>query len=247
MTDPVILIHGAWQGSWVWSRLLPRLEAAGLTAAAVDLPGNGADGTDPERASLSLYLDHLDGVLAKLGGRASLVGHSGGGIVATAFAERHPDAVSRVAYLAGMMLPSGMTFGDLLRRERAMERGLLGIGPFLEWPRPGLVSAVPARAGADIFLNDIASDEALDLAGRLTPQGENGRALAAWWTAERFGRIPRLYVECRRDLSVTPEMQRRMQDLVPGAMRVALDAGHAPHVSQPGKLAAVLIPWLKGD
>ena len=45
--DPVILIHGAWQGSWVWARLTPYLHAAGFDAHAVDLPGNGVDGTDP--------------------------------------------------------------------------------------------------------------------------------------------------------------------------------------------------------
>ena len=48
--DPVILIHGAWQGSWVWARFTPYLEAAGLAAHAVDLPGNGVDGTDPARS-----------------------------------------------------------------------------------------------------------------------------------------------------------------------------------------------------
>jgi pimeloyl-ACP methyl ester carboxylesterase len=33
--------------------------------------------------------------------------------------------------------------------------------------------------------------------------------------------------------------------LVPGAQRIVLDAGHAPHVSQPQALAEALIPPLK--
>ncbi|MCB1418336.1 MAG: alpha/beta fold hydrolase [Notoacmeibacter sp.] len=244
MADPVILIHGAWQGSWVWQRLRPHLDKAGLVTAAIDLPGNGADGTPPETASMERYLDHLDAVLQRLGGRANLVGHSGGGVVATAFAERHAPHVRRVAYLAGMMLPPAWTFGDLLAREKAKERGLLGIGAFLEWPRPGMVSRVPAEAGASIFLNDIPHEEALALAASLTPQGENGRTIAAHWTPERFGKVQRLYVECLRDLSVVPDMQRRMQELVPGALRVTLDAGHAPHVSAPARTAAALIDFL---
>ncbi len=247
MADPVILIHGAWQGSWVWNRLTPLLERAGLTVHAVDLPGNGANGEPPEVASMERYLHHLDGVLQRIGGKASLVGHSGGGIVATAFAERHAPHVPRVAYIAGMMLPPAMSFGDLLTRERARDRGLLGIGPFLEWPKRGDVSRVPPEHGAAIFLNDIEPGEALKLASNLTPQGENGRRLVAHWTPERFGKVQRLYVECLRDLSVVPELQRRMQELVPGALRVTLDAGHAPHVSAPSRTAAALIDFLAGD
>ncbi|MCB1424890.1 MAG: alpha/beta fold hydrolase [Zhengella sp.] len=246
MADPVLLIHGAWQGSWVWDKLLPLLQAAGLKAHAVDLPGNGADGNAPESASLPAYLDHLESVLETMPGPVSVIGHSGGGIVASALAERHPDRVSRLTYLAGMMLPPAMTFGDLLRRERARDRGLVGIGAHLTWPKPGLVSAVPPEAGARIFLNDLAYPSGLRLAQRLTPQGENGRTIAANWTAGRFGRIPRLYVECLRDLSVAHELQRRMQDMVPGAWRVSLNAGHVPQASMPAKLAAALIPWLKG-
>jgi pimeloyl-ACP methyl ester carboxylesterase len=36
-----ILIHGAWQGAWAWETIVPRLEALGHDAIAVDLPGNG--------------------------------------------------------------------------------------------------------------------------------------------------------------------------------------------------------------
>ncbi|MFP1630997.1 alpha/beta fold hydrolase [Zhengella sp. ZM62] len=246
MADPVLLIHGAWQGRWVWDRLVPMLEAAGLKPHAVDLPGNGADGSAPETASLAAYLDHLDAVLETMPGPVSVVGHSGGGIVATALAERRSDRVARLAYIAGMMLPPATTFADLLRRERAFDRGLVGIGAHLTWPKPGLVSAVPPDAGARVFLNDLPFASAIKLARKLTPQGENGRSIAANWTAGRFGRVPRLYVECLRDLSVAHELQRRMQEMVPGAWRVSLNAGHVPQASMPGKLAAALIPWLKG-
>jgi pimeloyl-ACP methyl ester carboxylesterase len=47
MPDPVILLHGAWQGASVWNGLTPVLSAAGWAPAAPELPGNGADGRDP--------------------------------------------------------------------------------------------------------------------------------------------------------------------------------------------------------
>ncbi|MFN3548118.1 MAG: alpha/beta fold hydrolase [Mesorhizobium sp.] len=246
MAATVILIHGAWQGSWVWSRLVPLLEGARLRAIAVDLPGNGADGSPPETASLERYVDHVGAVIAAGSGPVALVGHSGGGVVATAVAERYCEGVERVAYVAGMMLPPGVGFGDVLSDMKAAEQGLLGIGPHLAWSPDRRVSSVPVEAAADIFLNDMPRDEALRLAEGLTPQGEGGRAISSVWTPARFGSLPRLYVECADDRSVMLPVQRRMQALVPGAARVTLDAGHAPHVSQPARLAEVLAPFLKG-
>jgi len=246
VAETVVLVHGAWQGSWVWTRFVPWLQAAGLRAVAVDLPGNGADGTPPETASLDRYVAHVGAIVAAQPGPVALVGHSGGGVVATAVAERYRERVERVAYVAGMMLPPGMGFGDVLADMKAAENGLLGIGPHLVWSHDRRVSTVPVEAAADIFLNDVPRDEALRLARGLTPQGEAGRAIATAWTPQRFGTLPRLYVECAHDRSVLLPVQRRMQALVPGAARVTLDADHAPHVSQPRRLAEVLIPFLKG-
>ena len=124
------------------------------------------------------------------------------------------------------------------------ENGLLGIGPYLDWSADRTVSSVPPEAGARIFLNDMDYETALAGARNLTPQAEPGRALATGWTRARFGRLPRLYIECSRDLTVLPVMQQRMQDLVPGARRAVLDVAHAPHISAPDALAAVLVPFL---
>ena len=71
MAPPVVLIHGAWQGSWAWDALLPRLEGAGLAYHAVDLPS--------EAASLETYAAHMAGILAGLAGPVTLLAHSGGG------------------------------------------------------------------------------------------------------------------------------------------------------------------------
>src|SRR5258708_32075295 len=103
--DPVILIHGAWQGSWAWARFAPYLQAAGFVTHAIDLPGNGADGSDPADVTFEACLQHVYGVTRTLDRPASLVGHSGGRLLATPGAERWPACVSRLAYGAGKMLP----------------------------------------------------------------------------------------------------------------------------------------------
>lgn len=40
-----LLIHGSAQGVWCWRDVAPALERPGHEARAIDLPGNGADGT----------------------------------------------------------------------------------------------------------------------------------------------------------------------------------------------------------
>lgn len=244
MLDPVILIHGAWQGSWAWQDLIGLLQARGLECHAVDLPGNGADDTPPGEVTLELYAQHVEDIMDGLDRPVSLVAHSGGGNVATAVAEARPDRVARIVYLAGMMLPSGMSFGDLLAQENARDRGLIGIGDHLLWSPDRSTSSVPAQAAVEIFYHDADPIAAREAAGKLTPQPESGRAVAANWTVERFGDVPRLYVECSLDRSIDISLQRRMQELAPGAVVRTLDTGHAPQLSAPDRLADIVWPFL---
>lgn len=239
-----VLIHGAWQGSWVWRDFAPLLEASGIMPHAIDLPGNGADDTPLNAVSLDLYLDHVAALIDSLDGDIIIIAHSGGGVVGTALGERYPDRIKAIAYIAGMMLPSDWHFGHVLDAEQAQTKGWLGIGPYLKWSEDKSVSSVPPEAGAKIFLNDMPFDLALEGTKNLTPQAEPGRALQTHWTAERFGTIPRIYVECAQDLSVLQPIQQAMQKLVPGAVNITLDTGHAPHVSQPQVLSDALLPVL---
>ncbi len=244
--DPVVLIHGAWQGAWVWDDFVPLLAQRGFTAHAIDLPGNGCDATPPEQVTLALYLDHLGALLDRIGRPVSLVGHSGGGVIASALADQRREQVARLAYIAGMMLPDGMSYAELVRQMRPAHPEVVGIAPYLIWSADRLTSQVEPQAAAALFLSDCPPDKALAAAHRLTPQPEGGRAIAARLTPERFGTVPRLYVEATGDKSVLPIMQRRMQALVPGAQSVALHTGHAPHFSAPQLLADVLCPFLAG-
>lgn len=243
MTAPVVLIHGAWQGSWAWAAFLPFLAAAGHAAVAVDLPGNGSDATPAAAVSLGLYVEHVAGVLDRIG-PAHVVGHSGGGLVASAVAEAVPDRVRSLTYVAGMMLPSGMAFADLVREMLPEHPEAAGIGPHLVWSADRTTSTVPRAAALACFFQDCPPEAAEAAAARLTPQPEGGRAVAAELTDGRFGRVPRLYVEAEADLSVAPVLQERMQALVPGAEIAALPTGHVPQLAAPRLLAEAMLPFL---
>ncbi|MGY4286519.1 pimeloyl-ACP methyl ester carboxylesterase [Bradyrhizobium sp. LM2.7] len=73
-----ILIHGAWQGAWAWETIVPRLNALGHDAIAVDLPGNGHHPMAPAEANLERYATHVAGIIDATQGPIVMVGHSMG-------------------------------------------------------------------------------------------------------------------------------------------------------------------------
>jgi pimeloyl-ACP methyl ester carboxylesterase len=229
-----LLIHGAWQGAWSWDAFIPPFAALGWGCHAVDLPENGQPGAGPGRASLETYVAHC---ASHLDGPTILIAHSGAGVIASQLAEDHPDKVAGVVYLAGMMLPSGMAFEDLLRDLPPEENISKGIDPHLVWSEDGQFSTVPVQAALDIFLHDCPPAAARRAAESLRPQRETGRQLRARLTAERHGRVPRLYVEALHDRSVVLDVQRRMQRLSPGAASLTMETGHVPQLARPETLA----------
>ncbi|NLE82020.1 MAG: alpha/beta fold hydrolase [Rhodococcus sp.] len=233
----LILIHGAWAGPWVWEAVTEPLNAKGIRTHAVTLPGVGSWVPDEEIGLddlVAAVLDRIDG----LDGTLVLVGHSGGGIVATQVAERIPERIAGIVYVAGMMLPAGMSYGDL-----CADIGIgaaVGVGPYLRGTADGRGSVVPPEAAASIFFHLADPKVAIAAANRLVPQMDTARLIAPTWTPERSGDLPRLYIEALQDRSLPLAVQRRMQELSRGAEVAALDADHAPQLSRPDQLATVL-------
>jgi pimeloyl-ACP methyl ester carboxylesterase len=238
----MLLIHGAWQGVWSFGAWIPELAQRVWHAEAVDLPGNGcdaADRTSRSEVSLQRYVGHVRGLIERRTGQVVLVGHSGGGLTATAVAEAIPERVAAIVYLAGMMLPSGMAYADLVRQCEAEQPDvdISGVASSLRETEDGLGCSIDAQSAARIFLHDAPREAALQAAARLKPQDHAGHKVAPTWMPERFGRVPRIYVEALQDRSIHPAVQRRMQELVPGALRVSLDCGHVPQFVQPAASA----------
>lgn len=246
----IVLIHGAWQGSWAFDIWRPFLEDAGWQVHAIDLPGNGHNGALLEsRNSTNLdgYTAHVVRILETLDSPAVVVGHSGGGITASQVAEAAPERVRTLVYLAGMMLPSGESLEDIINGCFAQDPAFTytGVLPSLKWSEDGESSEVPLETALDLFLHDCPPDIAAVAAHKLTPQLNSGRDMVNSLTAHRFGNIPRIYVECTADRSITLPLQRLMQLRTPGAYRISLDCGHVPQVACPEKLTEALMSMLE--
>lgn len=97
-----VLVPGGWHGAWCFDPVVPLLERAGHTVHALTLTGLRADDNAATVASANLDT-HANDVLALLDRRqihdATLVGHSYGGMVIAAAADRARGRVSRVVHL----------------------------------------------------------------------------------------------------------------------------------------------------
>ncbi|WP_366942158.1 alpha/beta fold hydrolase, partial [Novosphingobium sp.] len=65
-------------------------------------------------------------------------------------------------------------------------------------------------------------------------------------TPERWGSLPRTYVECTLDRTIPIDSQRRMIAMSPGANVVTLEADHSPFLSKPQELADALEAAMPG-
>jgi pimeloyl-ACP methyl ester carboxylesterase len=112
----VAFVHGAQHDHSVWILQSRYLAHHGYAVLAVDLPGHGRSEGEP-LPSIEALADWLLALLDAAGvERASVVGHSGGSLVALEAAARHPSRMAKLA-LVGTAFPMRVA-DDLLNATR---------------------------------------------------------------------------------------------------------------------------------
>lgn len=178
-----VLVHGIRTSRTMWRAQLAHLEQRGVPTTAIDLPGHGVHLGEP--FTLAAALDTIDGAVrdAASNGPVLLVGHSLGGLLATAYAgapERPP-----VAGLIGASC-TALPRGRALATYRLLARGFTALPRNGEWiSRRVLAATLPSDARTDFGAGGYAYD-AQDIA--LASLGELNllRAVArlripTWW------------------------------------------------------------------
>jgi hypothetical protein len=106
----------------------------------------------------------------------------------------------------------------------------------------GLVS-VDREVAADVFYDDCPPEVAEDAVARLVPEAVAPRRTPAELTDDRYGRVPRVYVETVNDRALPVALQRRMYAALPCREVVSIASGHSPFLSMPERLADRLLEF----
>jgi pimeloyl-ACP methyl ester carboxylesterase len=222
-----VLIHGSYQGGWIWNPV-----AVGLRAAEHQVYTPTLDGcaerksqvragitteTQAEEVAQLLFYQDLHDVV--------LVGTSSGGMVLCRVAELMRDRIARLVFVDALALFSGEKIRDIVTRSTAVA-GSLTAGPSREDAANRLFADLDPQTKA----------WALD---RYTqhPIGiyEQPVQLDSFWSQPWKADV----IWCRRAGNPGEAHQRRTADKL-GAAWHELDTGHYPMLSTPEQLTSLL-------
>jgi len=262
-----VFLHGSFHAAWNWHRLIPRMKQSGHRSIALDLPGHGQDRTRPSRVTLDACVDAVVRCLDRQQEPVVLVAHSRNGIVISQAAERRPQKILGLVYLAAYLVPDGRSMMDYAIDDQAslvvqnvelgMDRKMLPLlmrGFRRAWLRRLCSVLLPdtlqvhrlKRAAYREALYHDCAEEITELANVLLEAEPNWAGFTPLELSERrYGSVRRVYVECLQDRAVTLPLQRRMQADSRCERVFSLDSGHSPFFSQPDQLAQVLIESLQ--
>lgn len=112
MSDPYVLVTGAWHGGWAWRPVAQRLRAAGHTVYTPTLPGL-ADGDDPARHSLADVVRSVVDLIEREDLHdVTLVGHSWGGYPITGAAPVVAARLRKLVYWSAFVPAASRSLYD---------------------------------------------------------------------------------------------------------------------------------------
>jgi pimeloyl-ACP methyl ester carboxylesterase len=231
-----ILIHGAWHGSWCWRKVVPLLESRGHAVVAPLLPGHGDDGTPAPDVTLETYAAHVCDVLATQSEPVVLVGHSMGGGVITQAAEWCPSRIRVLVYVAAYMPGDGSSIAD-----QALEDEESLVNKYIQADHANGHALLDTGIVRECFYHDCSDEDVRFAKANLCPNPLAPLTSPLALSPERSGGVPRVYVECLQDRTITLDLQRRVQSLGRFEATYSLDTSHSPFFSAPESLVECLL------
>lgn len=145
-----------------------------------------------------------------------LLGHSMGGLPITAVDEAVPDKIRKLVYLTAYMPASGIP-GAAYSRTPEAEGAKTGAAMRADPAKIGALRLDPRSVDPDYaanlktaFAGDSSEEEWETMSNFLTPDDPIFPfATPINITVERWGRLPRAYIQCTEDYAIRPRVQQK--------------------------------------
>ena len=232
-----VLVHGAWSSAAGFENVKIILEKAGQKVIVVPLPAHGDDQPPLNGLTMDVYRDKVIEAINSEPGKVILVGHSMAGMIISAVAEKIPNKISNLVYLAAYLPADGQSLLDLANTDKDSYLGTallpsddhLSIGIKQDVIVPAFCQ--DASEGVQQYVvAHFRAEPAIPLTNKVT------------LTAENFGAVPKYYIHTKQDHTVSPDLQKRMVAAAPNIKHeYYLDSSHTPFLSMPDQLGVILI------
>jgi pimeloyl-ACP methyl ester carboxylesterase len=216
----IVLVHGAFADGSSWDKVIPILQAKGYKVVAVQNP----------LSSLADDVTATKRVVDAQTGKVVLVGHSWGGTVITEAGTS--DKIKALVYVAAFAPSEGEASGNL-GKNYAVPPGV----PTLTADAAGYLW-LPADSVAKNFAQDVSPATAALIAATQGPIAAKAfsdtTTVAAWKNKANY------YIVAEKDRMIAPELQQAFAKKL-NAVTTTLPTSHVPMVSQPAKVAEVIL------
>lgn len=216
----LLLVHGAWHGSWCWNLARPHFEDVGYRTIAVDLPSSGRK--PEELGGLSDDASVIESALSQIDPPVVIMGHSYGGIPMAQAAR--PERVSGMVFLSACVLPPGESLLTMLG----------GLEP--PWLRTDTAGSCFPENPEALFYHDVPPDLVEWAVSQLKFQSI--RSFREPLTGTDWRAIPSAYVVCADDRALFPELQLKMA--AECDFTLTIPGSHSPFLSRPADLVKVV-------
>ena len=222
-------------GGWSWRKTMPLLEAEDHNVVALDLPGHGDDSTPVSGMTLDAYVKRVREAVEAADLPVILVGHSMGGVAITQAAEEVPDRIATLVYLSGVLPQDGESAAGLAKHFDPQAVASLQVNESAgTW-------VLPNEALRDAAFGECDEEDVAFALQRVVPESRAAFGAPVSITQERSGSVPRVYIECLRDRTITIDGQRAMQQAGGCGEVLTIDTDHSPFLSRPRELADHLL------
>jgi len=234
-----VLVHGAWQAPYVWDAVKTHLINKGNTVI-IELPGHGSDKTAAYTLSIDSYQDKVMEAVATVKEKVILIGHSMGGMVISAVAEKIPSKISKLVYIGAFLPANGQALVDLANTDPDSK-----LGPLLIESHDRLTLDVKADSLTYLFINDGDTKAKQTVTDHYRAEPAIPLTSKAHLTRENFGLVSKVYIRTLQDMVISPGLQDRMIAAAGIKSVYSLNTSHSPFLSQPKSVSDLFITIAK--
>ena len=238
MRTPIVLVHGAWQGDYVWDQTKAALIADGYRVSVVKLPGHGNDNTPAHQVSLQAYVNEVKNAINEYSESVILVGHSLGGAIITQTAAELPQKINKLVYVAGYIPESGKSVLDYSMQDTT---SLLPPQIRLSDDQTQAGIADPEANLASIFCQDGTDAQKKFLLERYKAEPTIPMGTPLHYALADYSSISKkYYIYTMADHAITYGFQQQMVAAAGISNTYIMNTGHSPFVSQPAELTNII-------